>query len=77
MGEVVRTRRATGAGWGAEERPFPTRKRPLVSDGGRMRDRLEPGGSAAGYPLIVKWPRSVFLNRASFPLAVISRRIAL
>ena len=26
---------------------------------------------------VAKWPRSVFLNRASFPLVAISRRIAL
>lgn len=61
--------RRVGRGWPPTPR---TTKRPDVGDVGRWR-----GTPGLGYPLAAKWPRSAFLNRASLPLAPISRRIAL
>jgi len=60
------------AGCGGRLAP-PTRERPDVANVGRQAGRVPAGR----YLRMVNWPRSVFTNRASAPLSLISRRMAL
>ena len=56
-----------------EETGSPTTKRPHVANVGRRVANLD----LYVYPLNAKFPRSVFLNRDSFPFTEISRIIEL
>jgi hypothetical protein len=56
---------------GVQPNGWTNEKRPRLGPRGRRR-----GGARYAVPWKVNLPRSVFLNRAAFPLALISLRIA-